>query len=358
MRSYHLVPDTAAGTVVRERPVPAPGAGEVLVRMRAASLGFRDALVGEGDYPLPVSPGVVAGCEGAGDVVAVGAGTARVKPGDRVALTVFPDWLDGPFDVEHAAQLGTTRDGTLTEYTVVPESALVPVPDHLSHAEAAALPLTAVTAWNALTGGRRVLPGETVVATGTGGVALAVVQLAALAGAHVIVTTGDPGKAERLRALGAHAVVDRRGDWPAEVRTLTAGRGAALVVDVAGALGESVRAAAIGGEVAYVGYRVADAPTGPPVDVRALFDAGVRIRPLAVGSRAQFLELTRALAVHGVRPVLDRAFAFDELAEAYARHRSGQAFGKVVVTFPTGDRPASTSDAEFHGNRTGELAGH
>ncbi|MDI2129168.1 zinc-dependent alcohol dehydrogenase family protein [Yinghuangia seranimata] len=334
MRSYHLSPGAAPfGLARREHAVPEPGPGQALVRMRANAVGFRDTLVREADYPLPLAEGVVAGCEGVGEVVAVGAGVSGVAEGDRVALTVFPHWLDGPFAVAYAAQLGGSVDGALAEYAVVAESALVRLPGHLSYEEAVALPLGWLTAWNALTGGRRVLPGETVVALGTGGVSLAVVRLAALAGARVVVTSGDvAGKAGRLRALGAHHVLDRRGDWPAEVRELTGGRGAELVVDVAGSVAESLRAGALGGEVAYVGYRVGDAVTGPPVDARLLFDSGVGVRGVAVGSRAQLVSLMGAVEVHGLRPVVDRVFGFGEVDGALAWHASGRAFGRVVVS--------------------------
>ncbi|MCF2528079.1 zinc-dependent alcohol dehydrogenase family protein [Yinghuangia soli] len=340
MQSYHLVrnADGTAELTLREREIPTAGPGQVLVRMRANSVGFRDALVQAGDYPLPVLDDVVAGCEGAGEVVAIGAGVTRAKPGDRVALTVFPDWIDGPFRFEYAAQLGGTRDGVLAEYAVVSEQAVVPVPEYLSYEEAAALPLTAVTAWNALTGGRRILPGETVLVLGSGGVALAALQFAVVSGAQVVATTSSGAKAARLRELGAHHVVDRteHPDWATAVRDLTGGRGADLVVDVAGTVADSLRAAALGGEIAYVGYGVGGTGAAAPVDARTLFDSGVRIRGVAVGSRAQFDEVLRAMKVHRMRPVLDpKGFAFADAAAAFAHHRSGAAFGKVVITHDT-----------------------
>ncbi|MFJ8040821.1 NAD(P)-dependent alcohol dehydrogenase [Kitasatospora sp. NPDC096147] len=332
MQSYHVTRES--GLTLREHPVPEPGPGRVLVRMRAAGLSFRDLLVLSGDYPLPVRPDVVAGCEGVGEVAALGAGVTGFAEGDRVALTVFPDWVDGPFGADRAAQLGTALDGTLTEYAVAAERGLVRIPEHLSYEEAAALPLTTLTAWHAVTGGRPLLPGETVLTLGTGAVSLAAVQLAVSAGARVIATTSGPEKAGRLKALGAHEVIDRteHPEWHVAVRELTDGRGADKTVHVAGELADSVRATALGGEVAYVGFRVGDAPAAQPVDARLLFGAGAAVRPLAVGSRAQFTALNRALTVHGVRPVLDRVFPFAELPAALEHLGAGRAFGRVVVS--------------------------
>ncbi|MER5862476.1 NAD(P)-dependent alcohol dehydrogenase [Kitasatospora sp. NPDC002040] len=336
MKSYHI---TAAGTAaaaltLREHAVPEPGPGEVLVRMRANAVSFRDLLILADDYPLPVRPDVVAGCEGAGEVVALGTGAGTLAPGDRVALTVFPDWVDGPFGLDRAAQLGSWLDGTLTEYRVVAERALVRIPDHLSYEEAAALPLTMLTAWNALTGGRPLLPGETVLTLGTGAVSLAAVQLAVQAGARVIATTSGAAKAVRLKELGADEVIDRTAepDWHEVVRELTGGRGVEQVVHVAGALDQSLRATGLGGEIAYVGYRVADTPTGPAVDARLLFAAGAQVRPVAVGSRAQFTALNRAVAVHRTRPVIDRVFPFLEAPAAFRHYREGRPFGRVVIS--------------------------
>ncbi|MCO5986457.1 NAD(P)-dependent alcohol dehydrogenase [Actinoallomurus spadix] len=335
MKSYHL--DTPgrgiAGLTVRDHARPEPGRGQVLVRLRASALGYRDLMVLAGDYPLPIRPGVVPGCEGAGEVVAVGEDVVRVAPGDRVAATVFPRWLDGPFRREDAAQLGTTIDGMLTEYTVLGEDALVPVAEHLSYEEAAALPLAAVTAWNALTTGGVPLPGDTVLTLGSGGVSLFVLQFAKLAGARVIVTTSSAAKAERLRALGADEVIDYRRNpaWSEEVRSLTGGRGADRVVDPAGPLEQSLKSVAVRGEVAFVGYRLSGAAGARPVDPGTLFTAGAVLRPVATGSRAHFLELNRAVAAHRLRPVIDRVFPFDQVPEALAYCEAGGGFGKVII---------------------------
>ncbi|WP_433217951.1 zinc-dependent alcohol dehydrogenase family protein [Microtetraspora malaysiensis] len=333
MRSYHL--DSGAGLdglSIRKHEDPVPGPGQVLVAVRAASLSFRELMVLRGDYVLPVKPDVVPVSDGAGEVVALGPGVSSVRAGDRVTATLFPSWQDGPFGGEHLAQLGGSLDGMLTELALLDEKALVPVPGHLSYQEAATLPCAAVTAWNALTGDCAGLrAGQTVVLQGSGGVSLFALRFAKALGARVIATTSGPAKASRLAELGADEVVDYRAtpDWPGEVRELTGGRGADRVVDVAGLLEQSLKAVAIAGHVACVGF-VSD--TAPPIDPRVLFASGATLRAVAVGSRAQFLEMNRVIEANGLRPVIDRAFAFDDAPAAYRYYASGEAFGKVVIT--------------------------
>ncbi|MFG3349395.1 NAD(P)-dependent alcohol dehydrogenase [Streptomyces sp. NPDC048018] len=335
VRSYHV--DSGAGLdglVLREHPaVPSPGPGQALVAVRAASLSRRDLLVLRGTYVLPVKPDVVPLADGAGQVVAVGPGVESVRVGDRVAACVFPSWRDGPFGVRHLAQLGGSLDGLLTEFAVLDAEALVPVPEHLSYEEAATLPVAAVTAWNALTGdgagGLR--PGQTLVTLGSGGVSLFALLLGKALGARVIATTSGPAKAARLHELGADEVIDYRAtpDWHEAVRGLTGGEGADRVVDVAGSLDASLRAVRMGGHVACVGF-VGD--SAPPLDPRVLFGSGATVRALAVGSRAQFLEMNEVVGRERIRPVLDRTFRFDRAPEAFRHYASGASFGKVVIS--------------------------
>ncbi|MFE1320208.1 NAD(P)-dependent alcohol dehydrogenase [Kitasatospora phosalacinea] len=334
MRSYHV--DSGAGIdglTLREHPVPVPGPGQVLVAVRAVSPSYRDLLVLGGRYVLPVRPDVVPVAEGAGEVVALGPGVRSVQAGDRVMASLFPSWQDGPFGPQHLPQLGGTLDGLLTEYALLDEHALVPVPAHLSYAEAATLPCVAVTAWNALTGDGALRPGQTVVTQGSGGVSLFALQLARALGARVVATTGGPAKAARLAALGADRVVDRRAepDWPAAVREATGGLGADRVVDVVGRLDESVRAVTLGGHVAMVGFL---AESAPPIDARRLFASGAVLRPVAVGSRAQFRALNEVVERHRIRPVVDRVLPFDRAVDAFRHYASGAAFGKVVIELP------------------------
>ncbi|MFF9284936.1 zinc-dependent alcohol dehydrogenase family protein [Streptomyces griseosporeus] len=332
VRSYHLRAGAGIdGLSLRTRASRAPGEGEVAVAVRAVSLSFRELLVVRGQYVLPVKPDVVPVSDGAGEVVAVGPGVRRVRPGDRVTATLFPRWLDGPLEPAFLPQLGGSLDGMLTELAVLPEDALVPVPGHLSYAEAATLPCAAVTAWNALTGdGRGLRPGQTVLATGSGGVSLFAVQFAKVLGARVIATTSSADKGRRLRALGADEVVDyrERPDWHTVARDLTAGRGVDRVVDTAGTLEQSLRSLAVDGHLALVGSVSGD---WAPVDPRLLFGVAATVRAVAVGSRAQFAAMNDVIAAHRLRPVVDRVFPFEEARAAYRYYESAGPFGKVVI---------------------------
>ncbi|MDF2712121.1 MAG: putative oxidoreductase [Nonomuraea muscovyensis] len=332
MRSYHLTSGGGLdGLSIREHEDPVPGPGQVLVAVRATSLSFRELLVLRGEYVLPVKPDVVPISDGAGEVVAVGPGVRSARAGDRVMGTLFPSWQDGPFAARHLPQLGGSLDGMLTELAVLGEDALVPVPAHLSFEEAATLPCAAVTAWNALTGdGVGLRPGQTLVVQGSGGVSLFALAFAKTLGARVIATTSSPDKAARLAELGADEVIDYRSspDWPGQVIELTGGRGADRVVDVAGLLERSLRAVTLGGHVACVGFV---SESAPPVDPRVLFASGATVRAVAVGSRAQFVAMNRAIEVNRLRPVVDRVFPFDAAADAYRHYASGQAFGKVII---------------------------
>ncbi|MFJ9365275.1 NAD(P)-dependent alcohol dehydrogenase [Nocardia sp. NPDC101769] len=335
MRHYRLEPGRGLdGLTLQRREVPTPGRGQVLVRIRANALGFRDLLVMANNYPLPITPGVVPGCEGVGEVVAVGPDVTRFEAGDRVAATVFPRWVDGPFRLDAAAQLGTLIDGVLTEYAVLDEQGLVRIPEYLSYAEAAALPLAAVTAWHALTAGQPLRPGQTVLTLGSGAVSLFAAQLAVVAGARVIATTSSDAKADQLRKLGVDEVIDyrRTPEWYQVVREVTGGMGADRIVDSAGPLWKSIRAAALGGEIAMIGYWLSGDAGAEPIDPELLFNTGAVVRPIATGSRAHFEALAQALTVHRLRPVIDRVFAFDQLPQALAYIESGGGFGKVVIS--------------------------
>src|SRR6202047_190047 len=233
MRVYQLDrPGSLDGLVVAERSVPSPAVGEVLVRVRASSLNFRDLMIINGQYPIPVSSGRVPVSDGAGEVVAVGAGVTRFKVGDRVINSFFPNWFGGAFNAM-PEQWVVDRDGWLTEYKAVSAEALVAMPVYLTFEEAATLPCVAVAAWSALSGVRA---GDTVLTQGSGGVSLFALQLAKALGTRVITTTTNPESAARLRELGADEVIDARdsSNWGDHVRALTGGRGVDRVVGVGG----------------------------------------------------------------------------------------------------------------------------
>ncbi len=333
MRSYRL--DAGAGLDglrldVSEAPVPGPG--EVLVEVRAASLGYREAMILEGRYVLPVRDGGIPLAEGVGVVSATGPDVAGPRVGARVVVAAFPRWQDGPLSLDVIDQIGGSLDGMLAEQVVLPATALVEIPDDLADAEAATLPVAGLTAWNALTGGRGIHRGDTVLTLGTGGVSLFAVQLATALGARVIATTGNDARAGLLRELGADVVLNYRDtpDWPAAVRAATGGHGADLVVEVAGTLESSLAAAALGGEIAVVGF-VGGRPAAS-LDPVTIFTTGATLRPVAVGSRAQLVELVHAVGTHRIRPVLGRVFPFDEAPEAFRHYLGGAALGKVVIT--------------------------
>jgi NADPH:quinone reductase-like Zn-dependent oxidoreductase len=333
MRSFRLERNGAGlnGLRLGVEPDPSPGPGEALVTIRANSLSFRELMVLRGDYVLPVRPDVVPLSDGAGEVVAVGEGVTRVKQGDRVAASIFPFWLEGPPRLEALPQLGATLDGLLRELAALPEQALVPIPEHLSFAEASTFPCVGVTAWNPLTGGRGLKPGETVLTLGTGGVSLFALQFAKHIGARVIATTGQQRKERRLRKLGADEVINYKAtpDWTDEVRRLTEGRGADIVIDVTGQLDTSLRAVALGGEVAFVGFLAGDGVEG--VAPTTLFSSCATLRAVTVGSRAQFVAMTEAIDESGLRPVVDRVFPFQDAIAAYRYYQEAQPFGKVVI---------------------------
>lgn len=337
MKSYHINLGAGLdGLVMRAYDIPVPGPRQVLVRVQASALNYRELMILiKGSYPLPVKPDGVPVSDGAGEVVAVGEGASSVRVGDRVAVNVFAHWTDGPFAWETAAQLGGSLDGMLTEYALLPEEGVVPIPAHLSFEEAATLPCAGVTAWNALTGGRTLQAGDTVLTLGSGGVSLFALQFAKLFGARVIATTSSEEKAERLKALGADAVVNYRTNptWSDAVRELMGGRGVDQVVEVGGpsTLAESIKSTRFEGEVAIVGSRATGSST--PLDVYGTAWAGVvTLRSIAIGSRAQFLAMNRAITVNRLKPVIDHVFPFEEAKAAYRYYQEAQPFGKVIIS--------------------------
>jgi len=330
MRAYQLDRlGSLDGLVLVERDIPSPGAGEVLVQVRASSLNFRDKIILDGWYPAPVPPGRVPLSDAAGDVVAVGAGVTRFKTGDRVINSFFPNWFGGSFNAMPEAYV-VDRDGWLTEYKVISVEALVSMPEHLTFEEAATLPCAAVTAWSALSG---VKAGETVLTQGMGGVSVFAVQLAKAFGARVIATTSSPRKALRLRELGADEVIDYRAspDWADQVRALTGGRGVDRVVEVGGpdTLARSVKAVAYGGQISLVGV-LAGAEGG--IDFMTMFLSQATFQPIVVGSRRDLEDLCRTMEQHQIRPVIDSVFSFDEARAGWSHYADRKVTGKVVIS--------------------------
>ena len=318
---------------IAERPDPEPGPGELLLAVKAVALNRRDLMTVEGSYnpkqPLPLVP-----CsDAAAEVLAVGEGVTRFAEGDRVCPLFSRGWLSGEPEREKLrSTLGGPLDGTLAERMVVPAESAVAAPEHLTDEEASTLPCAALTAWSAVVTHGRTRPGDVVLVLGTGGVALFALQVASLAGARVIVTSSSDDKLARARELGAEGTINYRKEpeWGRRVKELTGGRGADLVIEVGGAktLSRSLHAVRMGGTIAMIG---ALAGGEAPLSVIPILMRQVRVQGVMVGDREGFEAMNRALAAHDLRPVVDRAFPFDEVPAAFRHMASGKHFGKVVV---------------------------
>ncbi len=319
--------------VMVERPDPEPGSHEVLIKLRALSLNFRDLMMVRGQYNPKLRRPMTPLSDGAGEVIAVGNRVTRVKVGDRVAPAFMQRWIDGEVSAEKGrSALGGAMDGLLAEKVALHEEGLVPIPDSLSYEEAATLPCAAVTAWNALITQGRLKAGDTVLVQGTGGVSIFALQLARMAGARVIATSSSDEKLERAIAMGASEGINYKQtpNWGARARELTGGEGVDHVVEVGGAgtFNNSLDAARVGGQISMIG--VLSGATGP-VNTVSILMKHIRVQGIFVGSRKMFEELTRAISVNGMKPVIDRVFSFDETREALKYMESGAHFGKIVI---------------------------
>ena len=314
-------------------PDPVPGPGQVLIRVQAVSLNYRDLLMAKGLYNPKLKLPIIPVSDGAGEVVATGAGVTRFKPGDRVAASFMPDWVDGPPDDEKGrSALGGGGVGMLAELAVLPEHGLVRIPSHLNIEEAATLPCAGVTAWNALVESGGIKPGDTVLVQGTGGVSLFALQFARMAGARVIATSSSDQKLARALELGAAEGINYKTtpDWDKRARELTGGKGVDQIIEVGGAgtLARSMRAVRTGGYIALIG--VLSGVTAE-VNPMPILMKNIRVQGIFVGSRAMFEAMNRAIEIAGMHPVIDRVFEFDQAPQALEYLESGAHFGKVVV---------------------------
>jgi NADPH:quinone reductase-like Zn-dependent oxidoreductase len=329
-----LVIQTAFGLenlAVVDRPDPVPGPGQVLVRVRAASLNFRDLLLAKGLYNPKLALPRVLGSDATGEVAAVGAGVTRYAPGDRVANTFMPKWHDGPIsDAAAKPTYGNDIDGAFAELVAVDAEGLVPVPDHFTFEEAATLPCAAVTAWNALTTANTG-PGTTVLLQGTGGVSIFALQFAKALGARALITSSHDEKLARALSLGADAGTNYKSnpDWDKWARQQTGGSGVDVVVEVGGAgtLDRSLKAVKTGGHVALIGVLAGGNAFNPML----VLMKAVRLQGVFVGSRAMFEAMNRVIATKQIRPVIDRVFPFADAPAAMKHMESGSHFGKVVL---------------------------
>jgi NADPH:quinone reductase-like Zn-dependent oxidoreductase len=311
-----------------------PGPGQVAVAIKAVSLNFRDLAVVTGRYPRRVSGSTVIASDGCGEVVGVGEGVTAFRPGDRVAGSFFQNWITGPFVREYGnSALGGAIDGVLTGQRVFDQEGLVRVPEHLSYREGATLPCAGLTAWNALVPTAQVKPGDTVLLLGTGGVSIFGLQFAKLHGARVIITSSSEEKLERARALGADDTINykKNPEWEKEVLGLTGGKGADIVLEVGGAetFPRSMSAVRASGTIAVIGVLTGVVGTVP---LGLIGLQTLSVRGVYVGSVAMFEDMNRAMTTHGVRPTIDRVFAFEETRDALRYLQSARHFGKVVIS--------------------------
>jgi NADPH:quinone reductase-like Zn-dependent oxidoreductase len=336
MRAYQLPKAAGIDALVKvDLPMPKPGPRQVLVKVAACSLNFRDLAIALGSYRMPVKPSLIPLSDGAGEVVDVGAGVTRVKAGDRVAGCFFQRWTGGPIPADsHTSALGGGLDGMLAEYAVLEEDGVVKLPAHLSYEEAATLPCAAVTAWHALVEHARIVAGQTVLVQGTGGVSIFALQFARLMGAQVIVTSSSDEKLARARELGADAAVNHAtDDVVAAVREATGGHGADVVVEHVGEATwkTSLQVAATGGRIAVCG---ATSGPNPPANLHRIWWKQLTVLGSTMGTQEDFRAVYDLVASGRAKPVVDRVFPLAEAASAHEHLESGRQLGKVVLRIP------------------------
>jgi NADPH:quinone reductase-like Zn-dependent oxidoreductase len=316
-----------------ERPEPRPGFGQVRVRVRASSLNYRDLMMIRGEYNPRQKLPLIPNSDGAGEVVEIGEGVTRVKVGDRVCGVFAQRWIAGePTREKMRSTLGGPLDGMLAEEVVLSEEGVTPVPPHLSDEEAGTLPCAAVTAWNALVNEGGIKAGDTVLVQGTGGVSIFALQFARLLGARVIVTSSRDDKLARARELGAAEGINYREtpDWGVAAKKLTGGVGVDCVVEVGGAgtFAQSLQAVRPGGRIGVIGVLAGGATQ---VSLTSILMQKIRVQGILVGDRESFEAMNRAIALHGLRPVIDRVFPLEETRAAFEHMAAGNHFGKIVV---------------------------
>ena len=336
MKTYHLNGHSGAGGLVRaDVSKPEPASGEVRILIEAASLNYRDLMIldraGQGGFDgrVPLS-------DGAGVVDAIGPDVAQWHVGDRVAASFFRDWVSGPFKASYvpSALGGNTMDGVLAEYVVLPATALVSLPAHLSSVEAAALPCAGVTVWHGLMARGGMGRGDTLLVQGTGGVALFGLQFAVALGAHAIVISSSDEKLARAKALGGSILINYRDtpDWDVALMKATDGKGASHILELGGpdTYDRSLRSVASGGKIIQIGVLTG---FGPKPDLARLQWENADIIGVTVGSAEHFITMNCFLTEHAIHPIVDRVYTFDEVPEAYAYLRTGSHVGKIVVKF-------------------------
>ncbi|RHX80963.1 zinc-dependent alcohol dehydrogenase family protein [Leptospira yasudae] len=319
---------------IAERPDPVPGPGEVLVRFRAASLNYRDYLMAIGRYNPKQKLPLVPLSDGAGEIAQVGPGVTKWKVGDKICANFAQTWLDGAPDNDMLRNtLGGPLDGTLSEYRIFGEQGIVPMPEHLSFAEASTLPCAALTAYTAIITHGNIQPGGTIVVQGTGGVSIFALQFAKMMGIKVIATSSSNDKLAKLTALGADEVINynEKPDWDKEVRKITNKKGADLIIEVGGAgtLQRSISCTRPWGTIALIGVLAGGESNN--LSLFPILMHGIRIQGIIVGSKRNFEDMNKAVEANKIKPVVDHIFKFEEAPKAYDSLKSGKHFGKICI---------------------------
>jgi NADPH:quinone reductase-like Zn-dependent oxidoreductase len=336
MRAYAIEQfGDVKGLKIVDRAEPKIGARQVLVRMHAASLNYRDLMVLRGQYDRNPQLGRIPLSDGAGEVISVGSEVARFKPGDRVAGCFFQDWISGRFRSEfHRTALGGSINGVMAELVAFSEEGLVPVPSYLTLIEAATLPCAGLTAWQALVVRGKLAAGESVLLLGTGGVSIFGLQFAKASGAKVIITSSSDSKLQRARELGADECINYQTnpDWGKEAARLSGTDGVDHVIEVGGAgtFSQSVRACRFSGQIGLIGI-LAGRETS--TEIFSIVPKSLSVCGIYVGSREMFEQMNRALEQTKIRPIVDKEFPFADAAAAFRYMETGSHFGKVVIDF-------------------------
>ncbi len=333
MKTYQIISDGGVDALAQvELDGPKPGPFEVLVRVRASSINYRDLSTVEDPVPRGIVYPRIPNSDGAGEVIAIGEEVTRFEVGDRVCGLFFQGWIDGDIsacDMQNA--LGGSLDGMLSERKVLHEDGLVHTPDHLSDVEASTLPCAALTAWNSLVEKGGVTAGSTVLLLGTGGVSMIALQFCNMLGARAIVTSSSDEKLARAREFGAWETINYRTDlkWDRMVLDMTDGRGVDHTVEVGGAgtLAKSVNATRLAGSIGLIGVL-----TGGEIDPTPLLRKSIRLQGIYVGNRRMFEDMNRAVALHEWQPVIDKTYDFGDVRQAYHDMRAARHFGKLVIT--------------------------
>lgn len=334
MRAWQLENVGKQNLTLKEINRPEPGVGEVLIRTKAVSLNYRDKAIIDGSYPLPMTFPMVPTSDLAGEVVAIGDQVQQLRPGDQVISVYKPFWIDGvPSKEANSQTLGGPLAGTLSEYVLLPESGVLTYPSYLTPQQASTLPIAAVTAWVGLFANGNLRAGQTVLVQGSGGVALAALQLAVAQGAKVLALSRSDEKAERMKELGAAEVVNttRTSDWELEIKRLTQAKGVDHVVEVLGGaqLQRSIAASAWGGHISLVGFMEEQ---NAQIFVPAILGSALRIQGVGVGSRKDAQDLLGFLETHRIQPVIEVSYDFEDAPKAF-EHLDRGPFGKIVIDF-------------------------